>query len=515
MFKKIHLTLFIVFFTLTQTYAQLIKINALALRNGSKLLSKPASVAPSNSNAFISDWMAEALIDENGRRGWSSAPFTALPMVFVFELSEMYNISELGFNNNCPKNTPGVCVKEVKVEFSTTSSFSGYSTVGTFKLEEWKEKNYFKINSAPARWVRITLLSNYGNQQYTQLMEMEAWGVFNNYDLNSLPIEGVWDSNWDWVSLKKNEHGYYYGCYKFNNGILFSGKVTRRVFEFEWDETAAGARKGWATLVINEEGSKLRGIWGYDKDHSVFGIWEFTFKTNQPNKCPNDEAAKNKKPENYDLPIVNKKNVTENTYSLKVTCLDAATSNPLAAKIEIKNTQNNSDKITGGCNAAGNFQVTLNKTKSYSIAASLSGYIPYSSALDAADIAAGEKKILLNKIELGKSVVLKNVLFVKSTTQLIDSSYAELDNVIKLLQENPGMEIEIAGHTDNVGNPADNLKLSQERANTVRNYIIQKGNIKASRLISRGYGGEKPLYDNSKEETRKMNRRVEFKILKL
>jgi outer membrane protein OmpA-like peptidoglycan-associated protein len=75
------------------------------------------------------------------------------------------------------------------------------------------------------------------------------------------------------------------------------------------------------------------------------------------------------------------------------------------------------------------------------------------------------------------------------------------------------MVVEISGHTDNVGNPADNMILSQDRANTVRNYLIKKG-VESNRVTAVGFGDTKPVADNITSQGRQMNRRTEVKIIK-
>lgn len=75
------------------------------------------------------------------------------------------------------------------------------------------------------------------------------------------------------------------------------------------------------------------------------------------------------------------------------------------------------------------------------------------------------------------------------------------------------MVIEVAGYTDNVGSDAANMKLSQQRAETVRNYLVSRG-IKADKIQAKGYGSSDPVADNSTPEGRKQNRRTEIHILK-
>jgi OOP family OmpA-OmpF porin len=87
-----------------------------------------------------------------------------------------------------------------------------------------------------------------------------------------------------------------------------------------------------------------------------------------------------------------------------------------------------------------------------------------------------------------------------------------LDKLADSMKGQPGMRVEIDGHTDSVGNQDYNLKLSQARAKLVRLYLHEKG-IKMDRMTVDGFGKFKPVADNATEEGRALNRRVEFKIL--
>ena len=84
--------------------------------------------------------------------------------------------------------------------------------------------------------------------------------------------------------------------------------------------------------------------------------------------------------------------------------------------------------------------------------------------------------------------------------------------MVKLLNENPTIKIEISGHTDNVGTPSDNIILSNNRAKAVVNYLVSKG-IGTQRLTYKGYGETQPVADNKTEEGRAMNRRTEMKVI--
>lgn len=108
---------------------------------------------------------------------------------------------------------------------------------------------------------------------------------------------------------------------------------------------------------------------------------------------------------------------------------------------------------------------------------------------------------------------LDKVFFDTGKSTLKPESFIELDELIKLMNLKKNLAIEIAGHTDNIGNQIDNKTLSEERAKTVKSYLQKKG-ILASRVIAKGYGDSSPIADNSSEEGRKQNRRTEVRIIK-
>jgi outer membrane protein OmpA-like peptidoglycan-associated protein len=113
--------------------------------------------------------------------------------------------------------------------------------------------------------------------------------------------------------------------------------------------------------------------------------------------------------------------------------------------------------------------------------------------------------------EPGKSVVLEQVLFEQSQYRLLPSSYAQLDKLANTLLKYPHLNIQVAGHTDNVGDPRLNLALSEHRALVVTHYLQRKG-IAEGRIKARGYGGTRPLAANTTETERAKNRRVEFTV---
>jgi outer membrane protein OmpA-like peptidoglycan-associated protein len=106
---------------------------------------------------------------------------------------------------------------------------------------------------------------------------------------------------------------------------------------------------------------------------------------------------------------------------------------------------------------------------------------------------------------------LRNIQFDYNSYDLTPSSFAELDRLVKLMQDNPSMHIELSAHTDDVGSERFNLLLSQKRGEAARKYLLRHG-VEPERIVAKGYGKTKPLVPNDSEENRAINRRVEFTI---
>ena len=129
------------------------------------------------------------------------------------------------------------------------------------------------------------------------------------------------------------------------------------------------------------------------------------------------------------------------------------------------------------------------------------------------DLDTMKEKNLLNKMELNKPLTLNNIYFETGKSNLLDSSFTELNTLFNILKSKPKMMIQISGYTDNTGNAQDNIVLSETRANAVKKYLIDKG-IDNNRIIAKGYGSSNSKASNDTAEGRAKNRRVEIMVLK-
>jgi OmpA-OmpF porin, OOP family len=246
----------------------------------------------------------------------------------------------------------------------------------------------------------------------------------------------------------------------------------------------------------------------YDSYYSIAASGDYAFMVTYKNSYGKADIERVRlKKELQPDPVVM---VTGNVY-------DAKTKKPLSADITYE--QLNSGKVQGNARSnpsTGEYKIILPYGMNYGFHGKAQGYIAVNENLDLTDIKQYQevhKDLYLIPIEVGQSVELKNVFFKQGTFQLMPESYPELDRLATILQDNPNMEIELGGHTDNQGDASKDLKLSQDRVKTVKDYLVNKG-IDSKRITGKGYGGTKPIASNAKEETRKLNRRVEVKITK-
>ncbi|MCC6281667.1 MAG: OmpA family protein [Saprospiraceae bacterium] len=122
--------------------------------------------------------------------------------------------------------------------------------------------------------------------------------------------------------------------------------------------------------------------------------------------------------------------------------------------------------------------------------------------------------LFLDPAEVNTRIPLQAIFFQQSKAIILESSYPELNRLFSVLMENPSLQIRIEGHTDNIGKAEDLMQLSEERAAAIREFLVQKG-IASNRMEIVGHGPKFPLTDNSSDEQRQKNRRVEFVITKI
>jgi outer membrane protein OmpA-like peptidoglycan-associated protein len=166
-------------------------------------------------------------------------------------------------------------------------------------------------------------------------------------------------------------------------------------------------------------------------------------------------------------------------------------------------------------NDTGYYRASLPSGKAYGVEIVAKDYMFYLDIVDLSGKASDEevhRDFPLEKVEVGATVVLENIFFETGKSTLKPESFPQLEQVLKFLNSNPGVRMEISGHTDNTGSLKLNTRLSQSRAQAVVDYLVEHG-IDAARLDAKGYAFSQPIASNDTAEGRARNRRVEFKIL--
>jgi OOP family OmpA-OmpF porin len=167
--------------------------------------------------------------------------------------------------------------------------------------------------------------------------------------------------------------------------------------------------------------------------------------------------------------------------------------------------------------STGKYKLVLPYGKNYGITANAKGLIPTSINLDLSTVRGryielDDRDLSMVPLVKGNTATVNNLFFDLGKASLKPESEPELKRIQQVMKENRTLVIEISGHTDNTGSDEINNKLSLERANAVKDYLLN-GNIDSSRIRTKGYGKSKPKADNATEEGRQINRRVEIEIL--
>ncbi|MEQ9425711.1 MAG: OmpA family protein [Cyclobacteriaceae bacterium] len=209
-------------------------------------------------------------------------------------------------------------------------------------------------------------------------------------------------------------------------------------------------------------------------------------------------------------PIVAEPETQEQTLDINFSGMiyNARNDDPVSGSIEMI-----SEKGTFNISASnGKFSSNLD-AGDYSAIISAQDFLEYDTLITIESGQSIAQNFYLEPLEVGNTIALKHVLFERGTTNLIPGSEQDLEAVYHMLRDNPTIEILVEGHTDNQGAFNPNVELSQQRVDKVIEYLTNKG-IKKNRIAGKGWGPMKPIASNANPETRKLNRRVEFTIVK-
>lgn len=219
---------------------------------------------------------------------------------------------------------------------------------------------------------------------------------------------------------------------------------------------------------------------------------------------------------NETMDLIMEKIPQEEITYLKGKIKDKETEDGVKAKIQLIDNEKNKITATYLSGKNGFFKIKLPEIKKYGVEITADDYLYFAEQVDFSSLPSKNDTIQsdfsLEPIEVGKKVIIENIFFETGKAKLKPESYEELNKVVELLRNNKDLKLEIAGHTDNIGNYATNKELSSNRAKSVVEYLVGHG-IDKSRLVHKGYSFTEPIAPNDTPEGRQKNRRVEFEIL--
>jgi outer membrane protein OmpA-like peptidoglycan-associated protein len=231
-------------------------------------------------------WSPEVLLDELPSTGWATRDGDLTPKVFVFELADKSQITSLEFDTAQVEN-PGRGAKDVKVEISDSKN-GVYTVIATPSLAKVKDHQKFALKApATGRYLRLTVLNNWGDPKYMEIMDVFAYGKV----LVRRPLPdntGTFASSYGNFRMLQTGSAVN-GCYEYNNGLIENGGFEGRVLRFTWTEGDMPSPRhgGPAMLIFADDGQSFTGYWWHEgATGGAAGKWEGKRISKQVGFCP-------------------------------------------------------------------------------------------------------------------------------------------------------------------------------------------------------------------------------------
>jgi len=240
------------------------------------------TVVISVSSTYGGGWGPLNLIDGGSDRGWCSEQNTALPHVIVIELPQTYAVASVAVDNTNAQDSgyPGISARAITVYGSTVSATSGWTKLISLEAVASKRKEVTLPQPSTAQWLKFEITSNWGNSEYTELMELEAYGEPVG-PRPKVSVAGVYETTYDLMRLEQ-EGSRVWGCYDCCAFGQLTGSLTGRVLEFEWREDE-GTDVGTAIMVLSAGGDVLTGV--FFRNGQLQGEWSGHRASSKRTQC--------------------------------------------------------------------------------------------------------------------------------------------------------------------------------------------------------------------------------------
>ena len=227
------------------------RVDLLTLASGTLVLSFSAE--------YSTSWSALQLIDGDAKTGWSSKQGAPVPATFVLELPQTSQLTAIAFDNTTAQEAqyPGISSRGIELWTSKDGPDSGYVRAAVLEAPKGA-RGEFPLPSRPSgRWLKLILQSNWGQKEYTELMEVEAYGTPVGAAPPRLPLTGAYNTNYGRTDILTNGTAVT-GCY---NGGTVAGTSDGRILNAEWRSTSDLTKHGGMLMVLSARGDFLNGVW--------------------------------------------------------------------------------------------------------------------------------------------------------------------------------------------------------------------------------------------------------------
>lgn len=225
---------------------------------GSDLLDLEAGAVVLSATSEYESWPALALLDSNAHTGWASRRGRVAPNTIVIELPRVFALESMAFDNTRTQEIdyPGISARQVEVWLSTRGPEVGFELVATVQATQGGREQFPLPLGSEARWIKLVINSNWGNDQFTELMELEAYGEAVGEMATALPVSGTYLTNFGPLYLEQSGDRVR-GCYDDGTAVV-DGRLDGRVMRLDWRDKSGF---GVALLTVSSEGDSLNGLW--------------------------------------------------------------------------------------------------------------------------------------------------------------------------------------------------------------------------------------------------------------
>lgn len=245
----------------------------------------------SATSMYDDGWHPLYLIDGTTTSGWCCEQGKVGGNEFVIELARTYALTRFVIDNSEDQDGsyPGISTKGFKLYGSSTSAQSGWTLLLQGDAARAARKEFTLPPGSTARWLKLEIVGNYGEQEFVELMELEAYGTPSGPAPKTAPVSGVFDTTYDLMKLAQAGTRIY-GCYDYNGGRLL-GSTDGRVVSMEWFEgSGEELTHGTVLMILDASGEKLNGFWYRDGERAGFWFGDRVRDGRQP-ECRVEENS--------------------------------------------------------------------------------------------------------------------------------------------------------------------------------------------------------------------------------